>query len=178
MLKRFPMRALILLLLLLCPQLYAEDASAPVQRIMDMAVKNWSQEEFIDYFDAPEPNFSTSFITTYQAATRYPATEGGTDPFGYDVLTSSQDGCPLRNIEIAPPVQEDDKTIVNVSFNGWDCETADPEARNQLTRLKFDIVSENGAPRITDIHRWKKDTQEWDSLVTEMKRIIENGGAL
>lgn len=157
---------------------FAADATAPVRQIMDITVKNWSgeQEEWKYIFDEDMLTslFSKQFAQTYREAAKKPAydTENNEpgDPFGYDVVTSSQDGCPIQELAITPGTSKDGVTDVKVTFKLWSC-MDEAEMKSMVNEVNFDVVDEDGKPVISDIHRVGDDGT--DSLVVEMDGIIK-----
>jgi hypothetical protein len=153
----------------------AASAEGPVKAVMDVAVGRWIENGSAgDYFEKQylDRDYSTTFQAAYHAAEKYPAYDEGTQPFDYDVVTSSQDGCPLKDLKIAKGAEKAGVTVVNVSFRLWDCaETAEEKAK--ISELQFDVVSENGKPVISDIHRLTEG--KWDSLVGEMQELVKIG---
>ncbi|WP_313616987.1 hypothetical protein [Agrobacterium sp.] len=158
---------------------FAADATVPVRQIMDITVKNWSgeQEEWKYIFDEDMLTsvFSKHFADTYRQAAKKPAydTENNEpgDPFGYDVVTSSQDGCPIQDLAIAPGTPKDDRVSdVKVSFKLWSC-MDEAEMKAMVNEVHFDVIEENGKPVIDDIHRVGDDGT--DSLLVEMDGIIK-----
>lgn len=147
----------------------AESAIDPVTRVMDVAKgRSESMGGTEGYFDHLERDFSASFIKAYRAAQKYPAYDGNDYPFDYDVITSSQDGCPLEDVSVSPGAGN----VIDVSFRLWGC-VPDEESRKKVSELKFDVVTENGKPVIADIHRLSEG--KWDSLVAEMQEIVRLG---
>ena len=151
---------------------HAESAADPVHRIMKVAEVRWATMEgdTPGYFDNLDRDFSKEFATIYREAAKYPAYDGGDSPFSYDVITSSQDGCPLKDIKISPDGEKGGVSVVTVSFRLMAC-SPDAESQAAVSRLKFDIVSEGGRPVISDIHRFSES--KWDTLVGEMKDGID-----
>ena len=153
---------------------FAQSATDPVNRIMDIAKARWQTSEgpAPDYFDGLDEDFSKAFAATYREAAKYPAYEEGDSPFDYDVITSSQDGCPLEDIKVSPDGEKDGVTVVAVSFKLWAC-APDAESKARINEIRFDVVTENGKPLISDVHRLFEGN--WDTLVGEMKQNIELG---
>ena len=151
---------------------HADSAVDPVNRIVKVAEARWATTEgnAPDYFDNLDRDFSKSFAAVYREATKYPAYDGGDSPFDYDVITSSQDGCPLRDIKITPEGEKDGVNVIAVSFRLMAC-APDAESQAMVSQLKFDVVMEDGEPAISDIHRFSEG--KWDTLVGEMKDGIE-----
>jgi len=152
---------------------HAESALDPVTRIMKVAEARWATTEggAADYFDNLDRDFSKDFAGVYREASKYPAYDGGDSPFDYDVITSSQDGCPLKDIKVASEDEKNGITVVDASFKMWTC--ADDASRDKVSQLKFDVVVEDGSPVISDIHR--NNDGKWDSLMAEMNDIIKSG---
>lgn len=153
---------------------HAESPADPVNRVMDIAKARWETTEGspLDYFDGLDEDFSKAFAVTYREAAKYPAYEDSDSPFDYDVITSSQDGCPLKDVTISPQGEKDGVSVVAVSFKLWTC-APDAESQAKVNELKFDVVMENGKPLISDVHRLSEG--KWDSLVGEMKQQAEDG---
>jgi hypothetical protein len=153
---------------------FAQSATDPVNRIIDIAKARWESTEAMtpDYFDGLDEDFSKTFATTYREAAKYPAYDEGDSPFDYDVITSSQDGCPLKDVSVSPQDEKDGITVVAVSFKLWTC-APDAESQAKVNELKFDVVTEKGQPVISDVHRLSEG--KWDSLLGEMKQIVEHG---
>ena len=145
----------------------------PVRSVMDIAVaRSQPDSPGTDYFEKAylDADYSKAFRQVYRTAAQYPAYDGGTSPFDYDPITNSQDGCPIKDLKIAKGAEKKGVTIVNVSFRLWDCaESAEEKAR--LSKLRFDVISEDGKPVINDIHRSSEG--KWNSLVREMKETIK-----
>jgi hypothetical protein len=166
--------ALATLLMTLPCSAFAASATDPVQRIIDIATARWasSENDAPDYFDKIERDFSKSFIKTYREAQKHPAYDEGDSPFDYDVITSSQDGCPLKDIKVEAQAAKADVTLVEASFKLMTC-AEDDASRNTVSELKFDVITEDGKPVINDVHR--KNDGKWDSLVENMNEIIKAG---
>jgi hypothetical protein len=153
---------------------HAGSAADPVQRIVDIAESRWKTESSgADYFENLKRDFSRSFGENYRAASKYPAYDGGDSPFDYDVITSSQDGCPLKDIKIDAGTEKAGITPVSVQFRLWDC-ADDAATKAKISKVRFDVVTEKGKPVIADIHRLG-DGDKWDSLVAEMQEIVKAG---
>jgi hypothetical protein len=153
---------------------FAASLEDPVNRIIDVAKARWETNEgtTTDYFDSLDRDFSKNFAATYRENTKYPAYDEGDTPFDYDVITSSQDGCPLKELTVSPAGDVNGVTVVDVRFKLMTC-APDPESQARVSELKFDVVVEDGKPVISDIHRLSEG--KWDSLVEEMKGNIERG---
>ena len=148
----------------------------PVREVMEITVSNWAsaESEWRHIFDK-EPLqrlFSQRFQAAYLEASKKPAYEtddgGPGDPFGYDVVTASQDGCPLENVDIDASGEENGVTTVKVRFKLWRC-LDQPDLKDSTDEVHFDVVAENGGYVIDDIHR--VTSGERDSVVAEMKQL-------
>jgi len=166
--------ALISLAFLMPLTAFAASPQDPVNRIMDIAKARWeiSEGTTTDYFDNLDRDFSKKFAATYRENTKYPAYDEGDSPFDYDVITSSQDGCPLKELTVSPEGDANEVAVVDVSFKLMAC-APDPESQARVSELKFDVVTEDGKPVISDVHRLSEG--KWDSLVKEMLDNIERG---
>lgn len=154
----------------------AADPIAPVKEIMDITVSNWAGADEWKYIfddDVLTKNFSKAFVEKYREASRKPAYEAEDgepgDPFGYDVITYSQDGCPLENLEIKTGTEKDGTTDIGVTFKLWTC-LDDSAVKNQVNELHFDVVNEGGKQVIADIHHVSEG--ERDSVMAEMNALI------
>ncbi len=156
----------------------AADPADPVKEVMKITEDNWNSNDsdwkFI--FD-PEPLarlFSKRFQTAYADAAKHPAYETENnqpgDPFGYDVVTASQDGCPLQDVTIAPGVAANYKTSFKVTFKQWTC-IDDTDLKDTASEVLFDVIDEAGKPVIDDIHRVADG--ESDSVIEEMQSIAK-----
>lgn len=151
----------------------AAGADEPVKAIMDLATALWSDNppEGKDYFDKEHIGlFSKDFIALYREAEKYPAYDEGGGPFGYDVVTNSQEGCPLKDIAIAPEAGTAGTTDVKVTFKLMACYDGDP-GKDALSEIHFKVVTEDGKSVISDMDRIIDGKPA--SLVAEMKNIIK-----
>jgi hypothetical protein len=166
------------LAVLSCGTAFAADPVPPVRQIMDITVKNWSGEaeewKYIFDEDMLTSVFSKRFADEYRQAAKKPAydsedNEPG-DPFGYDVVTSSQDGCPIADLSITSGELKDGVTDVAVKFKLWDC-MDEAEMKAMVNEVHFDVIDEGGKPVINDMHRVVDDGRE--SLRQEMAEIAK-----
>lgn len=144
----------------------------PVRIVMDLATALWSDNPPAgkDYFDKEHIGlFSKDFVAAYRGAEKYPVYEEGGSPFGYDVITNSQDGCPLKDVTITPGVEAAGTTDVKVTFKLMTCYADDP-GKDALSEVHFKVVTEGGRPVISDIDRIIDGKPV--SLVAEMKDIV------
>lgn len=171
------------ILLLTAAVLFSHSALAagpadPVQKVMDITVKNWSGDaenwKYIFDEDMLTSLFSKDFVTQYREASKKPAYEAESgekgDPFGYDVVTNSQDGCPLQEVSVTPGAVKDGVTDVTAKFKLWAC-MDEAEIKATVDEVHFDVIEEDGRPVISDIHRVGDEGR--DSLREEMANIIK-----
>ncbi|MGF9695345.1 hypothetical protein AAIH46_21205 [Rhizobium sp. 0TCS1.26] len=162
-------------------QASAADVTAPVREVMDITKTNWGTVDADwKYIFDPAPLsklFSKRFQAAYKEAAKHPAydTENNEpgDPFGYDVVTNSQDGCPFENLEIAAGPVKDGQTDVKASFKMWTC-IDEAEIKNSVSEVHFDVIIEDGTPVIDDIHRAADG--ERDSVLAEMQSLAKGQG--
>lgn len=154
----------------------AGDAADPVREVMDVTVGNWaSTDSEWTYIFGDEPLqrlFSRRFQAAYREAAKrpaYDADDGGPgDPFGYDVVTASQDGCPLEDVVIAADSGQGEVSDVKVTFKLWRC-LDQAELRESINEVHFDVLTEDGRFVIDDIHR--VSDEERDSVFAEMGQL-------
>ncbi|MBX9455757.1 MAG: hypothetical protein KL863_06860 [Rhizobium sp.] len=149
----------------------------PVKAIMDLATQLWSDAppEGKDYFDKDHIGlFTTDFTAAYREAEKYPIYDEGGGPFGYDVITNSQDGCPLKDVSIVPGPETAGTTEVKVTFKLMSCYADDP-GKDTLSEVNFKVVTVGGKSLISDIDRIIDGKPA--SLVAEMKEIAKAGAA-
>ncbi|MCJ8520531.1 hypothetical protein ABID21_003592 [Pseudorhizobium tarimense] len=155
---------------------FAADTTDPVKEVMDVTARNWgSVENEWSYIFDPQPLqrlFSREFQAAYAEAAKRPAYEtddgGPGDPFGYDVVTASQDGCPLEDVNIKADPEQGGVTRVKVTFKLWRC-LDQPELQESVNEVRFDVVAEDGRYVISDIHRIASGDE--DSVLVEMKQL-------
>jgi len=154
----------------------AADPTDPVRKVMDVTIGNWgSAESEWSYIFDPTPLeqlFSRQFQAAYSEASKRPAYEtedgGPGDPFGYDVVTASQDGCPLEEVAVNAGPEQNGVTKVKVTFKLWRC-LDQPELRESVNEVQFDVVAEDDRFVIDDIHRIGEEDQ--DSVLAEMRQL-------
>ena len=151
---------------------HAESAADPVHRIMKVAEVRWATMEgdTPGYFDNLDRDFSKEFATIYREAEKYPVYGEGGSPFGYDVITNSQDGCPLKDVTITSGAETAGTTDVKVTFKLMSCFADDP-GKDALSEVHFKVVTEDGKSVISDIDRIIDGKPV--SLVAEMKDIVK-----
>lgn len=165
------------LLLAMATAASAAEPQEPVKAVMDLAVGLWSDDPKVegqDYFDASRLDtlYSKAFASAYREAAKHPLYDESGGPFGYDVITNGQDGCPLKEVNIARQAETAGVTDVKVTFKLMTCNEDDPD-RDAVSEVHFDVVTENGRPVIADIHRVTDGTA--DSLLKEMQDIARTG---
>lgn len=147
----------------------------PVKAIMGLASALWSDNppENKDYFDRDHIGlFSKDFVATYSETEKYPVYDEGGTPFGYDVITNSQDGCPLKDVSITPGADTAGTTDIKVIFKLMTCYADDPN-KDVLSEVHFKVVAEDGRFVISDIDRLIDGKPV--SLMAEMEEIIKAG---
>jgi hypothetical protein len=165
---------------LLCSSTLVQAAPEdPVRKLMDLALGNWAETpaEGQDYFNENYLGtlYSKAFVAAYREAAKYPVYDEGSGPFGYDVITNGQDGCPLKDITVSPAVAKDGYSDVKVTFKLWTCVEDGSIDKNIISEVHFDVVNEDGKDLVSDIHRVTDGQQ--DSLMQEMADIAKNGAA-
>lgn len=153
------------------------DPLVPVREVMDVTVANWSDsvEEWKGIFEDGRLDrlYSKELQALYKQASEKAAkifeSAEPVDPFDYDVVTNSQDGCPLQDVKIALAGEKDGVADVQASFRLWSCEENE-DTKNLVTEVHFDVVQEDGKTVIRDIHHIQDG--ERDSVIEELKAII------
>lgn len=157
---------------------HAADITDPVKQVVDMTKFNWeSVDAEWKYIFDKEPLaklYSKRFQDVYKEASKHPAydtdkNEPG-DPFGYDVITNSQDGCPLQDVKVTEGQPKNGVTPVDVSFKMWTC-IDDAQIKDGVTQVQFDVIMEDGRPVIDDIHHIADN--ERDSVIAEMQNLAK-----
>jgi hypothetical protein len=159
---------------------YAADPQVPVKSIMDLAVALWNDDPKVegqDYFDKTRLGtlYAKPFADAYREAAKHPLYDEASGPFGYDVITNGQDGCPLKEVNITTGGENAGTTDVKVTFKLMTCYDDDP-GKDAISEVHFDVITDNGKSVISDIHRITDGKS--DSLLKEMQDIAKNGGAL
>lgn len=156
----------------------AADVTDPVKQVIDMTKFNWESVDadwkYIFDADPLSKLYSKRFQDVYKEAAKHPAYDSENnepgDPFGYDVITNSQDGCPLQDIKILAGAPKNGVTPVNVTFKMWTC-IDDAQIKDGVTEVQFDVITENGKPVIDDIHHIADG--ERDSVFAEMQSLAK-----
>ena len=170
---------LITALLALTPGLaHADSVPAPVKEIMDVEIASWSSgDDQGDLFSTDRLGrlYSRDFAAKYTAATHFPAY--GDDPIGspfeHDVITSSQDGCPLEDISMKPNGAIDGAEDVVVTFRLMGC-AEDAADKARVTEVHFRVIKEGGRPVVDDVLT-EPETKgaAFDSLKATMASIVK-----
>ncbi|CAN7497319.1 hypothetical protein LJR255_003342 [Pararhizobium sp. LjRoot255] len=170
------MKRFVLLLLACCAVSTAEaaDPAAPVNEIMQEAVKGWAEQAQPgeDYFSEARLGriYSQDFTKIYREAAKFPAYDEGDSPFEYDIIVSGQDSCAIKDISVATGAQADGKSDVKVTFDNTHC-LGERTADWKPNELHFMVIEENGRAVIDDIVR----TGDAGSLKTELQGIASQG---
>ena len=162
----------------------AADATEPVREIMAVVTANWqaagtdtdTPPDYVDYFNDGLLGrlYSRDFVAKYREAAQYPAYEGGTSPFGYDVIAMGQDGCTIKDLAIAAEAPAGGKVPVTATFDNTHC--FDGLSENlKPAKVTFEMMEEDGRPVIDDILRHYEDGDL--SLKDEMAEIVSYGAA-
>ncbi|MCV3765305.1 hypothetical protein [Rhizobium sp. TRM95796] len=157
----------------------AQAAADPVKNVMTLAEGLWSDDPKVegqDYFDKDRLDalYSKRFAEAYRAAAKFPIYDDASGPFGYDVITNGQDGCPLKDVSITPGAEANGVTDVTVTFKLWTCVDDGSVDKDSVNEVHFSVITEDGKPVIDDIRR-KDDEGKLDSLMTEMQDIVKSG---
>ncbi len=154
----------------------AADPSAPVNEIMQEAVKGWAEEAQAgeDYFSPARLGriYSEDFAKAYREAAKFPAYEEGGSPFDYDVIVSGQDSCSIKDLSVTPGAPADGKSDVTVTFDNTHCFGERP-ADWKPSELHFIVIEEGGKPVIDDIVR----AGDAGSLKSELQAIASQGAS-
>jgi len=170
-------------MLILSPALvHAQTAAvpAPVKEIMDVTIKAWSGGEQIG---EPEDLFSTDrltrlysrdFAAKYTAASKFPAydTENGGpgSPFDHDVITSSQDGCPLEDVTMKSNGAVAGAEEIAVRFRLMGC-SEDPVYKAAVSEVRFRVIKEEDRDVVDDIMTQGEGEGSFESLKKSMIEI-------
>jgi hypothetical protein len=170
------MKRFVLLLLACCTVSTAEaaDPAAPVNEIMQEAVKGWAAEARPgeDYFSEARLKriYSQDFAKAYRQAAKFPVYDEGDSPFDYDVIVSGQDSCAIQDLSVIAGPQADGKSDVSVTFDNTHC-LGERTADWKPSELHFTVIEENGHPVIDDIVR----ASDAGSLKAELQGIAGQG---
>lgn len=172
------MKRILLMLLACCAVTVAAAAepAAPVNEIMQEAVKGWAEEpqEGEDYFSEARLGriFSADFARAYRAAAKFPAYDEGDSPFDYDVIVSGQDSCSIKDLTVVAGPEMAGKSDVKVTFDNTHC-FGERAADWKPSELHFMVIEEGGRPVIDDIVR----TGDSGSLKAELDGIASQGAS-
>ncbi|MCX8997838.1 hypothetical protein NOF55_12070 [Rhizobiaceae bacterium BDR2-2] len=153
------------------------DPVAPVKEVMDITISNWSEDvdEWKSIFESEllDRLYARDLVALYRQASEKAAklfdSDDPVDPFDYDVVTGSPDGCPLQDVKIALAGEKDGVSDVVATFRLWTCEENE-DTRNLVTEAHFEVVQEDGRAVIRDIYHILDG--ERDSVVEELRTMI------
>lgn len=165
------------LLLLACSTVStaeAADPAAPVNEIMQEAVKGWAEEAQPgeDYFSEARLQriYSQDFAKAYREAAKFPAYDEGDSPLDYDVIVSGQDSCAINDLSVIAGPETGGKSDVAVTFDNTHC-LGERAADWKPSELHFVVIEEDGHPVIDDIVR----ASDTGSLKAELQGIASQG---
>lgn len=170
------MKRFVLVLLACCaaPGAHAADPTAPVNEIMQEAVRGWAEEAQPgeDYFSEARlvRIYSQDFARAYREAAKFPAYDEGDSPFDYDVIVSGQDSCSIKDLNVTAGPEADGKSDVTVTFDNTHC-MGERDNDWKPVELHFIVIEEAGHPVIDDIVR----TSDAGSLKAELRGIAGQG---
>lgn len=171
--KRF---ALVVLACCTFSAAHAGDPAAPVNEIMQEAVKGWAEEAQPgeDYFSEARLGriYSEDFVKAYREAAKFPAYDEGDSPFDYDVIVSGQDSCSIKDLLVVAGPETDGKSDVTVTFDNTHC-FGERAADWKPSELHFMVIEEGGKAVIDDIIR----AGETGSLKSELQAIASQGAS-
>ena len=134
----------------------AADPADPVRELLKAADHNNQPDvsAYEDYFsdDRLGRLYSKGFVAIYRAAWKAQDSDNNS---GYlldaDPITAAQDGCPFKNLAIAPPQSENGKSVVEARFQSLYC--LGDDYKNTVTTVRFQLVEQDGAFVIDDIQQ-------------------------
>ncbi|WP_455271510.1 hypothetical protein [Rhizobium herbae] len=154
----------------------AADPVAPVNEVMQEAVKGWAEEPQPgeDYFSEARLGriYSQDFSKAFHAAAKFPAYDEGDSPFDYDVIVSGQDSCSIKDLSVTADPQTGGRSDVTVTFDNTHC-FGERAADWKPSELHFMVIEEGGKTVIDDIVR----TGESGSLKAELQAIASQGAS-
>jgi hypothetical protein len=167
-----------LILMALTTPAAAFSPEQPVKALVDATVDNWAgvNEEFTFVLGEQmlDTVYSKAFAKAYRDAKAKISADAGDgedyEPFGYDIITNSQDGCPLQDVKSNLASSEAGRAEVIVSFKHFAC-MGDQEEYQLFNVVHFDVVSEGGKAVIDNI-RHKSDEGE-QSLRDDLDDILQ-----
>ncbi|QRM55649.1 hypothetical protein [Sinorhizobium sp. BG8] len=174
--------SLVALVTLLPCLAFAQDATAPVNEVMNAVTENWKElgsdedapQNYVDYYseDFLKRLYSKDFAAKYHEAAKYPAYEEGESPFDYDTIAMGQDGCPIKDLKIEAAPAANGVTDVKTTFDNTHC-FGERAPDWKPAEVHFSVIEEDGRPVIDDILRVIDGTP--DSLKKEMDEIAADG---
>ncbi|TPW28766.1 hypothetical protein FJU08_15630 [Martelella alba] len=149
----------------------------PVAEVMAVTVNNWSPEAAVqeDLFspDRLKRLFSRDFNARFEKAVAVSGVGDGGSPFDYDVVVNAQDGCPLEDLTISPPLVTGGTTVETARFRFMACIGAEP-AYQAFSETRFLLVDEGGHLKIDDIIAISPDGQSL-SARAQLDLMAEDG---
>lgn len=149
----------------------------PVKVLVDATVENWAgtNENFKFVLDDSllDSVYSKAFAKAYRDAKKKLANDANDgeeyEPFGYDIITNSQDGCPLQDVKREVASSAGGKAEVVVSFKHFACmgDEAEYQIRNVVY---FNVIQEGGKAVIDDIHH--KSDEGSQSLRADLTDVV------
>jgi hypothetical protein len=157
---------------------FAFSPEEPVNVLVTATVENWAgtNEEF-KFVLAEEllaTVYSQGFAKAYRDAKKKISGDAGDgedyEPFGYDIITNSQDGCPLQDVKSEVASSGGGKAEVIVSFKHFACmgDQAEYQFRNVV---HFDVVEEGGKAVVDNIRHQGDEGEQ--SLRDDLADIIK-----
>ncbi|WP_176083717.1 hypothetical protein [Martelella sp. HB161492] len=157
---------------------HAGTAADPVAEVMAVTVNNWSPDASVqeDLFasDRLKRLFSAGFQAQFEKAMAVSGIGNDGSPFDYDVVVNAQDGCPLEDLAIAPPLVQDGKTVEVARFRFMSCFGSQAEYQ-AFSEARFILVDEGGQVRIDDIIAVSPDGQTLSTR--EQLGLLAGGGS-
>jgi hypothetical protein len=150
----------------------------PVKALVDATVDNWAgvNEEFTFVLGETMLNtvYSKAFAKAYRDAKAKITADAGDgedyEPFGYDIITNSQDGCPLQDVKSNIASSAGGKAEVVVSFKHFSC-MGDQKEYQLLNVVHFDVVEEGGRAVVDNIRHQGDDGEQ--SLRDDLEDILQ-----
>jgi hypothetical protein len=151
---------------------HAADVTGPVRELMNAASANWSEEggdEDYTSEDRMARLYAPDFARVIEEAVGHASRLNKDTVLGFDMITGSEDGCPLKGVKIAQQKPEADFIPVFVEFKPFTCLKGSPK-RNMLMKVLFMMGEYDGVYKIDEIFRTVRGN-EVISLSTEFKAV-------
>jgi hypothetical protein len=140
---------------------FAVDVTGPVRELMKAAATNWSEEggdEDYTSEDRMSRLYAPSMASIIEEAVGHASRQNKETVLGYDMLTGSDDGCPLQGLKITQKKPEADFIPVFVEFKPFTCLKANPK-QNMLMQVLFMMGEYDGVYKIDEIFRTVKGNE-------------------